>query len=82
MFLRDGKLMRPSQDSTTRYGYRLHLNRVDKLTVNDYAETSVETLTPPPGRNIIATHTYNSAGNLTVIDIQTRRSKFTDWVKI
>jgi hypothetical protein len=82
MFLRNGQLMRPSQDSTHRYGYRLRLNRVDMLTVNDYAETCVETLTPPRGRNIIATHTFNSAGNWSVIDAQTRRSWFTDWVKI
>jgi hypothetical protein len=82
MFLRDGKWMRPSQDSTHRYGYQLHLNRVDRLTITDYAETCVETLTPPRGKNIIATHTLNSTDKWTVIDIQSRRSRFTDWFKI
>lgn len=82
LFLRDGKLMRPSQDSTHRYGYGLRLNRVDKLTTTDYVETCVETLTPPRGRNIIATHTLNSTDKWTVIDIQSRRSRFTDWFKL
>ncbi len=82
LYLRDGKLFRPSQDSTQRYGYGLRLNRIDKLTTTDYAETSVESLTPPRGRNIIATHTLNSTDKWTVIDIQTRRSKFSDRFKL
>ncbi len=77
-FLRDGKLFRPSQDSMLRYGYSLRLNRVDKLTVDEYEETTVEILIPPQGTNIIATHTLNASAHWTVIDVQTRRSK---WLK-
>jgi hypothetical protein len=75
-FLRDGQLFRPSQDSMLRYGHSLRLNRVDRLTVNEYEETSVETLVPPQGTDIIATHTLNFSEKWTVIDIQTRRSRF------
>jgi len=82
LFLRDGKLFRPSQDSSQRYGFGLRLNRVDKLSTSDYAETCVETLTPPRDRNIIATHTLNSTDKWTVIDIQSRRSKFSDRFKL
>ncbi len=82
LFLRDGKLFRPSQDSSQRYGFGLRLNRVDKLSSSDYAETCVETLTPPRDRNIIATHTLNSTDKWTVIDIQSRRSKFSDRFKL
>jgi len=72
IFLRDGMLYRPSQVSVPRYGYALRLNRIDRLTSTEYAETSVKTLVPPRGRNILATHTFNTLGDLAVIDVQSR----------
>ena len=75
IFCRDGKLFRPSQDSSRRYGYGLRLNRILTLSTTEYAETCEETLLPPRGRNILATHTLNFAGDWTIIDVQSRRSK-------
>lgn len=76
LFCRGGQLFRPSQDSMLRYGHSLRLNRVDKLTVDEYAETTVEILAPPPGSDIIATHTLSTSARLAVIDVQTRRGRF------
>ncbi len=72
--VRDGKLIRPSQDSSRRYGYALNFNRITKLNENEYEEV-LEGSFLPRGGKIIATHTFNQAGNLTVIDAIIRRRK-------
>lgn len=74
IFIQDGKLIRPSQDSSRRYGYALSFNHILKLDENDYAETAVSDFRPPGGR-MLATHTFNQAGGLTVIDAVIRRPK-------
>jgi hypothetical protein len=68
VFLRNGSLIRPSQDSSRRYGYALNLNRITKLTTNDYEEKLIERLEPPKSGGILAVHTYNFSGNITVMD--------------
>jgi hypothetical protein len=85
IFLQNGKLIRPSQDSSRRYGYGLKFNRITKLTTEDYEETVESTFEPPrmggisgalrPTGSILATHTFNQAGDLTVIDAVIRRRK-------
>ena len=74
IFMQDGRLIRPSQDSSRRYGYALRFNRITTLDENDYAETAVSTFRPPGGK-MLATHTFNQAGELTVIDAIIRRRK-------
>ncbi len=74
IFTCDGKLIRPSQDSSRRYGYALKFNRIDKLSENEYEETNVTSFFPKGGK-ILATHTFNQAGDLTVIDAIIRRIK-------
>lgn len=85
IFLQNEKLIRPSQDSSRRYGYGLKFNRITKLTTEDYEETVESTFEPPQpaglsgslrlGGRILATHTFNQAGDLTVIDAVIRRRK-------
>jgi hypothetical protein len=74
IFRRDGVLIRPSQDSSRRYGYALKFNRILKLDEFDYEEMT-EAEFRPQGENILATHTFNQAGELTVIDAVLRRPK-------
>ncbi len=74
IFLHDGKLIRPSQDSSRRYGYGLRFNRITKLTAHDYEESELARFEPPGGR-LLATHTFNQAGQLTVVDAVMRRRK-------
>ena len=74
IFTQHGKLIRPSQDSSRRYGYGLRFNRITKLTEQDYEETP-DARFEPAGGKILATHTFNQAGELTVIDAVIRRRK-------
>lgn len=85
IFAQNRKLIRPSQDSSRRYGYGLKFNRIIKLTAEDYEEAVDSTFEPPrmggisaalrQGGRILATHTFNQAGGLTVIDAVIRRRK-------
>ena len=71
LFVLDGILYRPSQDSSRRYGYALNLNRIDILTGDDYAETCIEKILPQSG--YLATHTYSRAGGWVFMDGVTRK---------
>jgi len=75
IFSHDGELIRPSQDCSVRYGYALNFNHITKLSETEYEELLVTRLEPPKGTNILATHTYNKASGLTVIDATLRRKK-------
>ena len=72
--MQDGKLIRPSQNSSRRYGYALKFNRVTILSETDYAEVADAGFEPAHSR-YLATHTFNQAGELTVIDAVLRRRK-------
>ena len=76
MFERDGRLYRPSQNSSGHYGYGLNICEVTMLSETDYEERIVQAITPDWSRDVIATHTYNHANGLTVIDAQLRRWKW------
>ncbi len=74
VFMQDGKLIRSSQDSSRRYGYGLRFNRITQLSETEYAEVNEASFTPA-GSRYLATHTFNQAGELTVIDAILRRRK-------
>lgn len=74
IFAQAGLLIRPSQDSTRRYGHALKFNRITRLDEHSYSEELVATFAPRGG-SIKATHTFNQAGDLTVIDAVIRRTK-------
>jgi hypothetical protein len=74
IFMHDGQLIRPSQDSRQRYGHALKFNRITGLSTEDYREETIAEFAPR-GSGIQATHTFNQAGGLTVIDAVIRRRK-------
>jgi hypothetical protein len=76
LYWKNGALYRPAQICVPRYGAGLALNRVLRLTPTDYAERQVERVILEPGRNLLGIHTVNRAGDLTVVDAFTRRSRF------
>lgn len=76
VFLKDGKLFRPSQDCSITYGYGFDLNEIIVLSETEYCERTVTSVRPVSGKQIIATHTYANQGNLTVIDVLMRRPKW------
>lgn len=71
IFRRDSGLIRPSQDSSLRYGYALTLNGITKLTINEYEEQLVERIEPT--NDLLATHTYNRLNDLIVVDVLLKR---------
>ena len=76
IFMQDGKLIRPSQDNSRRYGYAIKFNRIIKLNETEYEEITESSFEPPRGAKILTTHTFNQADDLTVIDAVIRRWKF------
>jgi hypothetical protein len=68
IFERDGRLYRPSQNSSRCYGYALNLNEITELSDRNYSERVVRTVEPNWDRRIYATHTYSSEHGLTLID--------------
>ena len=63
-----GRLYRPSQDCSVRYGYAIRMNEITKLSADEYEEREMASLTPSESSGVIGTHTYARAGALTVID--------------
>lgn len=74
IFLHAGQLIRPSQDSSRRYGYALKFNRITSLSETDYAEITEASFTPAHSE-YLATHTFDQSAELTVIDAVLRRRK-------
>ncbi len=74
IFMEAGQLIRPSQDSSRRYGYALKFNRITALSETDYAEVTEAAFTPAQSK-YLATHTFDQSGELTVIDAVLRRRK-------
>jgi glycosyltransferase involved in cell wall biosynthesis len=67
-FVVNGALYRPAQDCSQSYGWRLALNRIDRLTPRDFQETTVRVIDPPdPFKGI---HTLSGSEGLTAIDVK------------
>ena len=76
IFIHDGKLIRPSQNSSKRYGFGLKINEITILNENEYEEIEIESIEPDWDKQVIAIHTFNHLGNLTVADGLLRRKRF------
>jgi hypothetical protein len=68
IFLKDGKLIRPSQDCSFGYGYSVKFNEIIELTETSYMERTVDELKPDWLKNNKGTHTYNFNEEYEVID--------------
>lgn len=66
IFQHEGRLYRPSQDSSRGYGYAVNINRIEVLTETEYRETLVEKILPQG--DLRAIHTFSRAGGWIVID--------------
>ncbi len=76
-FVNEGKLFRPSQDSSKTYGGRIVINEIVELTENTFEEKPVAYVEPSQLQGIYkdGLHTLSAAGNYTVIDA--KRNLFT-----
>jgi hypothetical protein len=68
LFYEDGRLIRPSQDCSLRYGYAMTLNEVQILSENDYKEKPCGRIEPNWCPGSICTHTYNRTEEFEVLD--------------
>jgi hypothetical protein len=68
-----GSWYRPAQDCSGRYGAAIVVNRITRLDEKAFAEEEVGRLLPSWRPDLVATHTLNAAGGLTVIDAQRLR---------
>jgi len=68
IFRKNGRIYRPSQNSSCRYGYALNFSEILELTKTTYKERVVECLEPDWDPSIIGLHTFSASGELTVID--------------
>jgi hypothetical protein len=69
LFVEDGRIYRPSQDCSVRYGRGFNINLVTKLSTSEYNETTVREIKPDWNGQLRGTHTLNYHGGLTVIDV-------------
>jgi hypothetical protein len=75
VFLKDGKIYRPSQNCTEIYGHNITINEITCLSETDYQEQKTSVVLPDWDRKVKATHTFNNCGQLTVIDAYFRKMK-------
>jgi hypothetical protein len=75
LFERNGRIYRPSQNCSVRYGYGLHISEITCLNEYEYSEKIVTSIEPKWARNILGVHSFNHEKRLSVIDAQVRRRK-------
>lgn len=76
VFRRNGHLVRPAQDCSRSYGWRLVFNRIDALTPAEYRETPIGAIEPAPDSGNLRTHSYDSDGTYEVLDGFRMRPRF------
>jgi len=78
IFENHGEFYRPAQDCSTRYGSAVVINRILQLNPETYEEIEMGKVGSDWGPQVEGVHTFNTAGNITVIDCLLRRRKFLD----
>jgi hypothetical protein len=68
LFWKDGRLFRPTQDCSVRYGYAITVNEITRLTATEFEEHEVGRVLPTWAPGLLGTHTWNETGRLQVID--------------
>lgn len=75
LFYWNGELCRPAQDSSQRYGYAMTINRILRLTPDEFVEQEISKILPQWRRDLRGTHTLNICEDLTVIDCLVHRRR-------
>jgi hypothetical protein len=71
VFRSGNRLIRPSQACAPSYGYAVGFNEITELSTGRYSERHLKTITPEHWKGLAGIHTYNSAGNIELIDGRT-----------
>ncbi len=73
LFHQDGKLYRPAQDSGKRYGHRIAVQEIVKLTESDYEEHTAYFIEPELVDGALGVHTLNFCENKMFLDFYFRK---------
>lgn len=76
VFIRDGKIYRPSQDCSGRYGNSFDINEIVTLTPDYYEEKQSTKVRPDWDTTLKGAHTYNNHEGFTIIDAYKLRRRF------
>jgi hypothetical protein len=68
LFYSSGRLLRPTQDCSRRYGYGITINEILRLTPSEFEERRVDFIGPNWRFGLLGTHTLNSTHAIEVID--------------
>jgi len=68
IFEHEGKLYRPAQDCSIRYGYGIRIQEILELSDADYREKEAAFIPPNRAKSIVATHTISTTGNVVLSD--------------
>ncbi|OQP45022.1 hypothetical protein A4H97_33205 [Niastella yeongjuensis] len=68
VLVRNGKLIRPAQDCSKTYGWKLKFMEVTQLSTTDYAEKEISEITPEQFNHVRGLHNISVSDALTVID--------------
>ena len=71
----NGALYRPAQDCSERYGQAMTINRIVRITPDEFQEVVASEIRPRWATGLLRTHTINAASGLTVIDGEIRRRR-------
>lgn len=77
IFRENGRLMRPAQDCSHRYGYGIRLMEIEVLNGERYEEKEADCYQPNWDRSVVAMHTIDRGVDFTVLD--TKRSRLRLW---
>lgn len=70
IFEENGKIIRPAQDGSIRYGYGIIFYQIDKLNETEYQEKEIRSIQPNWDKKMIGVHTFGQENKLTMIDIR------------
>jgi len=68
IFTQEGRLVRPAQDCSVRYGYAIALNQIRLLNESEYEEFPGEWILPSWYPGLRATHTISSGAGIEIRD--------------
>lgn len=75
IFEHHGKIIRPAQDCSKRYGYAIKFHEIIELTTEKYEEVEIDQIVPLWDKKIKGTHTFNHTSKMTIVDAVVHRHR-------
>ena len=76
VFEHNGRLYRPAQDCSRRYGWAMTIQEITVLTKTDFEQVEIRRVEPGWAADGHATHTVNQSCGVTLYDCEVSRLKF------